>query len=98
VDRVAEQPDRASQDRQQKFHDAGRRQPDRTDRDRAIGVPAFLHVIACIRQRKGGGRVTHPCALVHPASLASYPPARQICPVIVFPQRPTTSHLVGFAR
>jgi hypothetical protein len=32
MDRVAEQPDRAGQDREQQFHDAGRGQPDRADR------------------------------------------------------------------
>jgi hypothetical protein len=73
MDRVPQQPDRAGQDRQQQLDDAGRGQPDRADRDRTVGFPAFLHVISGARQGKRGGRVTHTCGFMHPASMARYP-------------------------
>src|SRR5580700_1864711 len=72
VDRIAEQPDRAGQDRQQQFHDAGRGQPDRADRDRPVGVPAFLHVIPGAGQRKRGRRVAYAGGLMHFASMAGH--------------------------
>jgi hypothetical protein len=71
VDRVAEQPDRAGQDGQQQFCDAGRSQPDRADRDRPVGLPAFLHVIPGAREGKRGGGVTQACGFMHAAMMTA---------------------------
>ena len=82
VDRVAEQPDRPGQDREQQFDHAGHGQPDRADRDGPVGLPAFVHVIAGNGQRERGSRVAHAGGLVHPASMARVPSARQIHPQV----------------
>jgi hypothetical protein len=74
MDRVAEQPDRAGQDREQQLDNAGGGQPDRADRDRPVGIPALLHVIVRAGEGKRGGRVTDAGGFMHPASMSGRPP------------------------
>ena len=57
MDRVAQQPDRAGEDRQQQLGQAGRAQADRADRNGTIGLPPFVGVVSAVCQRKRRGWV-----------------------------------------
>ena len=58
VDRVAEQPHRAGQDRDQQLGEAGDGQADSADPDGPVGLAPFVGVVAVERQRERGGGVT----------------------------------------
>jgi hypothetical protein len=78
VDRVAEQPDRASQHRQEQLGQARGRQAGRADRHRPVRRTPFLRVVTGAGQLKRRGRVTQPRNLMHPARMTAHDDARQI--------------------
>ena len=69
MDRVAQQPDRASEHRQQQLNQAGGSEADRADSNRPVGLPPLVGVVATACQRERRGRVTLPQGLVHPARI-----------------------------
>jgi hypothetical protein len=60
VDRIAQQPDRTSQHREQQLDQAGGAQADRADRNGTIGLPPFIGIVSAMGQRKRQGWVTLP--------------------------------------
>src|ERR1039458_1412420 len=69
VDRVAEEPHRSGQDRQQQLDEAGSRQSDGADGDGPVGLAPVLGVVAHARQRKRRRRVAEARRLMHPARI-----------------------------
>ena len=67
VDRIAQQPDRTSQDGQQQLDQAGGAQADRADGNGTIGLPPFAGVVSGMCQRKRQGWVTLPQGLCIPS-------------------------------
>jgi hypothetical protein len=67
VDRIAQQPDRTGQHRDQQLGQARQAQPGRADRDRAVGLPPLIRVITRMRKRESHARITLPQSLVHDA-------------------------------
>jgi hypothetical protein len=63
VDRIAQQPDRTSQDREQQLDQAGGAQADRADRNGPVGLPPFAGVVSALCQRKRRCWVTLPYVL-----------------------------------
>lgn len=71
MDRIAEQPNRAGQHRQQQLDQPCGAQADRADRHRPVGRPPVPGVITDIREGKGCCGITLPRCLVHRARMTS---------------------------
>ena len=69
MDRIAEQPDRARQHRQQQLDQAGGAQADGADRHRPVRRPPVPGIITGIRQGKRRSGITQPRGLMHRARI-----------------------------
>ena len=78
MDRIAKQPNRAGEDRQEQFDQAGCTQADRADRHRPVRRPPIPGVVTDAWEGKRRCGIAQPQGLVHRARMPSGPTAGQI--------------------
>ena len=84
MDRVAQQPNRPGEDSEQQLDQAGSREADRADGNRAVCLPPLVGIIPAMRQRERSCRVALSSSLVHGAqdSRKAELPAHSPSPVL----------------
>ena len=77
MNRVAEQPDRAGQHRQQQLDQAGSAQAGRADHRRTVRRPPVAGIVTGDRKGKSRRGIPQPQGLVHPARMTTSPASGQ---------------------